>query len=128
MSEELRSDKTDNVRPDPDIEVVVVPDDRRGPSPLERETTEAIVAAETELGVGMAPRVSVERALKEGKVPVTVDVATAGTIDSEVVPPRTDTTAGVDRVPMVSVDSDRAGCLLSVPGTRASVRDTHRKT
>lgn len=125
MSEELASDKADNVGTDPDVEVVVVPGDRSGPRPLDRETTEAIVAADRRLGVKEAPMISVERALKEGKVAVSVDVATAGTMFSEVVPPRTDTTAGVDRVPMDSVDRDRAGCLLSVPGTRASVGGTH---
>lgn len=120
MSEELSvSGKTDRVTSG-DVEVAVVLGDKRGPSPPDRDITEPAVAAPV---VSVSPMTPLDTAAEaeEGKVPVhvevhvevQVDVTAVGTLTSGIVPPRTDTTAGVDRVPTALIDGGKAGCSWS---------------
>lgn len=108
------SGKTESVTPSK-VEVDVVLADRRGPSPSDRDIAEGAVATPD---VSVFPMTSVDAAagepnvtvLVEVHVIVQVDVPAVGTLTSVVVPPRTDTTAGVDQVPKdVSLDADKAG-------------------
>lgn len=91
------------------VKGVAALEDRRGPSPSDREISEALVTALGE--IECAPMISVVTMVKEEYVPIQVMVAPAGMMGTEDVPPRMVTTAGVkveaDVVPIASVDTDR---------------------
>lgn len=81
-----------------------VAEDKSGPRPLDREMGEPTVAITDASDVVEGSTVmALDNALKVGKVPVNVEVP----------PPRADTTAGVDSVPIFSLDTDRSGFWAS---------------
>ena len=98
-----------------EADVAVALEESRGPRPLEREMAEATVGAPvavtvvvvvtTEVTRGLVGRLSMDKPLRDGRVPTSVEDISVGTVIPGVEPPRMDTTAGSDVV------SDVAGIV-----------------
>lgn len=93
----------ETVKLDKTLDGVEVPEDKRGPRPLEREIMDATVGMLMEfvLEIGEGLDMAVDMPLLEGKEPVSVDVAPVGTMLSVVTLP---TMPGVEPSPRLGID------------------------
>lgn len=109
-------------------ELIPVLDDKRGPRPPDKDITDADtpvipVLASPRLGKTEDPRnVSVP---VDVQVDVQVDGALVVELGFDIVPPRTDTTAGVDENPDAAEFEENSGCQSQRALIQGRISNTH---